>query len=364
MSMVGLILLARFGKKLTEAKRTDPSLPFTGINVIFFGDLLQYSPVGDKPLYSDIITAKPDEKIHHEGDRKDRPLPDLLRTKLNQQAAEVQMRTTDTQYLDLLKRLREGKCTEGDYQLLLTRVVHPDNDVKSLEDPMWMVAPLLVFRNELRTQLNNKAVISLTCKDGYKPQQNWLYPMEVSGGLSREESSAQIVLLTDNLATELALSNGTRGIFRKLVYEEAEVNPDIMDEENFPTHCKKHCALSNKKAICTPIHHLYCWLEQDIKIIRQLCGMGLNKDDDNSGNVDPLSEDFDERILSDTGMNDNIIEIDRAQHQSLTSSSLIRTGDFETKFKRLIRRRQWLKSNEYLLRTLVSFTTLHGMQGG
>ncbi|CAF0948435.1 unnamed protein product, partial [Didymodactylos carnosus] len=111
-------------------------------------------------------------------------------------------------------------------------------------------------------------------------------------------------------------------------------------------------------------HHLYCWLEQEIKIIRQLCGMGLNKDDDNSGNVDPLSEDFDEPILSDTGMNDNTIETDRAQHQSLTPSSLVRTGDFETKFKRLIRRRQWLKSNEYLLRTLVSFTTLHGMQGG
>lgn len=32
--------------------------------------------------------------------------------------------------------------------------------------------------------------------------------------------------------------------------------------------------------------------------------------------------------------------------------------------KRNLRRRQWLKSNQHLLRTLVSFTSLHGMHGG
>jgi hypothetical protein len=32
--------------------------------------------------------------------------------------------------------------------------------------------------------------------------------------------------------------------------------------------------------------------------------------------------------------------------------------------KRLLRRRHWLQSNEHLLRTLVSFTSLHGMHGG
>ena len=32
--------------------------------------------------------------------------------------------------------------------------------------------------------------------------------------------------------------------------------------------------------------------------------------------------------------------------------------------KRSLRRRRWLKANEHLLRTLVSFTSLHGMHGG
>ncbi|CAF0799637.1 unnamed protein product, partial [Didymodactylos carnosus] len=111
-------------------------------------------------------------------------------------------------------------------------------------------------------------------------------------------------------------------------------------------------------------HHLYCWLEQEIKIIRQLCGMGLNRDGENSGGGDGLSEVLNEPILFDMGMNDDNTENGQIPYQSSTPSSLIRTSHLETKFKRIIRRRQWLKSNEHLLRTLVSFTTLHGMQGG
>lgn len=44
--------------------------------------------------------------------------------------------------------------------------------------------------------------------------------------------------------------------------------------------------------------------------------------------------------------------------------SLVRTSTLENRMKRNIRRRQWLKANQHLLRTLVSFTSLHGMHGG
>jgi hypothetical protein len=44
--------------------------------------------------------------------------------------------------------------------------------------------------------------------------------------------------------------------------------------------------------------------------------------------------------------------------------SLVRTSTFEIKMKRFSRRRSWLKSNQHLLRTLISFTSLHGMHGG
>ena len=43
------------------------------------------------------------------------------------------------------------------------------------------------------------------------------------------------VLLTKNIATELALSNGARGIFRQLVYEESPADVQFHDT-NFPAN--------------------------------------------------------------------------------------------------------------------------------
>ena len=51
MSMVGLSLLARLNRIVQTAKHTNTDAPFAGVNIIFFGDYLQYSPVLDKALY-------------------------------------------------------------------------------------------------------------------------------------------------------------------------------------------------------------------------------------------------------------------------------------------------------------------------
>ena len=45
------------------------------------------------------------------------------------------------------------------------------------------------------------------------------------------------VLLTENVATELGLSNGARGIFHQLVYEEPSADIQFQDK-NFPTNTK------------------------------------------------------------------------------------------------------------------------------
>ncbi|CAF4626716.1 unnamed protein product, partial [Rotaria sp. Silwood1] len=45
------------------------------------------------------------------------------------------------------------------------------------------------------------------------------------------------VLLTENIATELGLSNGTRGIFRQLVYDEP-TEDDRYHDQNFPPNTK------------------------------------------------------------------------------------------------------------------------------
>ncbi|CAF4581968.1 unnamed protein product, partial [Rotaria socialis] len=52
-SMVGLTLLAKLNRIICAAKHTDPQVPFGCVNVIFFGDYLQYRPVYDVPLHTD-----------------------------------------------------------------------------------------------------------------------------------------------------------------------------------------------------------------------------------------------------------------------------------------------------------------------
>ena len=58
MSMVGLSLLARLNRIVKTAKHINSEIPFGGVNVIFFGDYLQYSPVLDRPLYHNCASSE------------------------------------------------------------------------------------------------------------------------------------------------------------------------------------------------------------------------------------------------------------------------------------------------------------------
>jgi ATP-dependent exoDNAse (exonuclease V) alpha subunit len=119
MSMVGLSLLARLNRVVKTAKHFKPEVSFGGVNVIFFGDYLQYSPVMDKPLYATFVA-----------------LPQCTERDIEMQCAHKimsqincaveltqQMRTEDIRYLELLNRLRKGQTTIEDYQLLCTRII-------------------------------------------------------------------------------------------------------------------------------------------------------------------------------------------------------------------------------------------------
>jgi hypothetical protein len=50
MSMVGLNLLAQRSKLVATAKHCDPMTTMGGVNIILFGDYIQYSPIFDKPF--------------------------------------------------------------------------------------------------------------------------------------------------------------------------------------------------------------------------------------------------------------------------------------------------------------------------
>ena len=138
MSMVGLTLLAKLNRIITAAKHVDPQVPFGGVNVIFFGDYLQYRPVYDAPLYADFSSASKTKsgKLLTEREIQQRVARSLILrincvVKLTQQ-----MRTEDLRYLELLERLRDGQCNCDDYELLLTRVIG-QSSIGSLRDPPW-----------------------------------------------------------------------------------------------------------------------------------------------------------------------------------------------------------------------------------
>ncbi|CAF3596910.1 unnamed protein product [Rotaria sp. Silwood1] len=251
MSMVGLTLLAKLNRIISTAKHVDPQIPFGGVNVIFFGDYLQYRPIYDAPLHTDfsLPSKKKSDKLPTEKEIQQRVARSLILqincvVKLTQQ-----MRTEDIRYLQLLERLRQGQCNYDDYELLLTRVVGQPS-VSSLRESPWNKAPILVFRNEVRTQINHKAAIQNaaqlncapivcvaqdTCKG--KPIED---PILIKKLLELSDSKTEHlsgllplvpgmpVILTQNIAIELGLINGMNGIFRQLVYQADSVSTNAL----------------------------------------------------------------------------------------------------------------------------------------
>jgi hypothetical protein len=242
-SMVGLRLLARLNEVLTLSKRTPPELPFGGINVILLGDYIQYMPVLDKPLYANLergpSTRSPTEIDVQYGVGRSLVLQINTVTKLTQQ-----MRTEDQKYLTLLNHLRLGETTRADFDYLCTRIIGPGKAVPSLKEKPWCDAPILVFRNQLRTEINNRAAVDKAKETGIplivivaqdkirskSAQDDVIYERLLHISDNKTELLPGLlpfvpnmpVLLTDNIACELGLSNGTQGIFRELVYDDQE----------------------------------------------------------------------------------------------------------------------------------------------
>ena len=141
MSMVGLSLLARLNRIMKTAKHNSTDTSFAGINVIFFGDYLQYSPVLDKPLYHSGLSSQKYTERQIEMQCAQKIIAQInCVVQLNQQ-----MRTEDVRYLQLLNTLQDGKLTMEDYELLCTRVIGTHNLNESLEQNPWNEVCLIVF---------------------------------------------------------------------------------------------------------------------------------------------------------------------------------------------------------------------------
>jgi hypothetical protein len=141
MSMVGLSLLARLNKLVATAKHCDPMTTMGGINLILFGDYIQYSPVFDKPLYYNFSTTMVNDtnkntKLPTENEIQQKSARALILQINCVVVLEQQMRTKDLAYQALLNRVRNGEGTYEDWLLLRTRVIGIGLNI-SLNNPPW-----------------------------------------------------------------------------------------------------------------------------------------------------------------------------------------------------------------------------------
>lgn len=144
--------------------------------------------------------------------------------------------------------------------MLCERVVSSDNHVKSLAESPWNIAPMLVFRNELRTNINNYCVFDETIKC------NQLPTVVVANDRVRNHDIDNIdlrrfllalpdnkteglpgylpvvmnmpVLITHNIAIELHISNGSIGRLVRLVYDNEDSDNDNIKDTTFPINTK------------------------------------------------------------------------------------------------------------------------------
>ncbi|KAF5272292.1 hypothetical protein FQR65_LT04949 [Abscondita terminalis] len=95
-------------------------------------------------------------------------------------------------------------------------------------------------------------------------------------------------------------------------------------------------------------YQLYIWLEKEVEALRELC------------NYTTLDHNVDaEELTTDAELGDSNVSRPTL-HEILIQEKL----DFEAKVLRAANRKRWLRANETLLRTFLSYCSLHGAAGG
>ncbi|KAF8123177.1 hypothetical protein EV363DRAFT_1100578, partial [Boletus edulis] len=122
--------------------------PFGGVNVIFAGDFGQLPPVGQRALYSRVkchSVSNPKVQADVFGRLLWLSVDDVVKLVqvMRQSGEENQL------FVELLTRLRLGKCTDYDYR-------------------SWLDAPIIVSSNEIKDVLNEKAALAFAQRTGQR----------------------------------------------------------------------------------------------------------------------------------------------------------------------------------------------------
>lgn len=100
---------------------------------------------------------------------------------------------------------------------------------------------------------------------------------------------------------------------------------------------------------------LYIWLEKEVEVLKRLCNYGPELDE-----YVPEPAEMGEEMGGTPQCRKSSLSHKPTLHEIILSENM----DFENKQIRTKRRKQWLKSNQQLLRTLLSYSVVHGSGGG
>ncbi|KAJ6555788.1 hypothetical protein B0H19DRAFT_1292693, partial [Mycena capillaripes] len=163
--------------------------------------------------------------------------------KKNAATGEVEVDSEAKAFVELLARLREGRCTDADFETLNSRVLtrsRPNWNDSDLQN-----APVIVSQNELKDALNERAARAYAARSGNDLQ--WYYARDTrSNGqpvtdvlrehlLSKMHSGetkyrlgrlplavGMPVMITQNFDVQNGIVNGATGIVKQIRYTESE----------------------------------------------------------------------------------------------------------------------------------------------
>ena len=285
-SMIGCRLLLQIHEALVDAKGCTE--PFGGVSVIFAGDFAQLPPVSQTKLFSRV-------KSTGEAIIFGQLLWRLVTTVVMLTQPMRQAGPENEHFVGMLTRLRDGRCTQEDYELLNSRLLRT-----ALDDtlrPQWQNAPMIVYTNAIKDAINIEATVAFAGRTGQ--QVSWYHavdtycrkPIEdntitdILSSLPSNKTGGRIralplvlgmpVMITENFDVAGGIVNGSTGILRKVRYR-------VDDDKRYITSCiveladavadslpnlpPKHVAVLpdevEMKAFCHPVSSRSCTLHQ------------------------------------------------------------------------------------------------------
>jgi hypothetical protein len=235
-SMISCQFLASISQALSRAKGNAAA--FGGINVIFAGDFAQLPPVADKILYSKIDTKANATKESGQNTVFGKLLWLSIKKVVNLQVQYRQAGEENSTFVKLLQRLRIGRCTEHDFQILTSRVL--GNCSVDLSDNKWRNAPTIVTDNACKDELNNRCAIRFAKE--HNQSLHWYFPVDKHNGheisdpgvmhhlrsLTSNKTHQRLgrlplclgmpVLVSQNFDVEGGIVNGSLGIVKSIRY--------------------------------------------------------------------------------------------------------------------------------------------------